>query len=367
MSLTSFLRSPISRPFRDQLKVRWPRPEIELNGSEFVARKGEKGHSLIGTAFDYLLRFKLQRVYDQRVICRGGLIADATAVILNKYNHNFDAKKMEIPYGLEDLVLDIDLNNYNSLNRGLRKYFKSAAEAYCEAKRAVESYLSGRNSCLYDLANASLTFAKMDVWVRRRWLDPSLGYNQTNDAEELVELLDFNLDALVGSSGRIYLNPTFGKGSGLFGGADADIIVGSRLIDLKCSIHNKVTREHLNQLLSYTLASDYGKINGSKKIQLRSVAIFNPRYQSIWSQSLVKWSGKRERDNLQKWGPVKIDYCIRMRSALFSFDRSKPIAPVTGGELKEARRKGVPIQMTKGQAERINAQIDEAMKREGIR
>ena len=71
-------------------------------------------------------------------------------------------------------------------------------------------------------------------------------------------------------SGKAILNPTF-EGSRDVGGADADIILGSCLIDIKATVRPGVTRNWLYQLLGYALL-DY-----SDEYQLDSVGVYLAR------------------------------------------------------------------------------------------
>ena len=71
------------------------------------------------------------------------------------------------------------------------------------------------------------------------------------------------------------LNPTF-EGSRDVGGADADLIVDSALIDIKTTIESKVRNEWLWQLLGYVLLdySDHNRINGVGLYMARQGILF---------------------------------------------------------------------------------------------
>jgi hypothetical protein len=51
----------------------------------------------------------------------------------------------------------------------------------------------------------------------------------------------------------IHLNPLFGNASHAVGGADADLIVGDLLLDVKTSKQGRIQAEDLDQLLGYFL------------------------------------------------------------------------------------------------------------------
>ena len=73
------------------------------------------------------------------------------------------------------------------------------------------------------------------------------------------------------------LNPTF-EGSRDVGGADADMIIGSCLIDIKTTVRARIERNWLYQLLGYVLL-DYGDI-----YRLESVGVYLAR-----QGTLIRW------------------------------------------------------------------------------
>ena len=74
-------------------------------------------------------------------------------------------------------------------------------------------------------------------------------------AEDLFSLanLFYDTHSTLSNLTPRFLNPTFGA-SGLLGGADADLILSHRLIDIKTVHKAKVSREYLWQLAGYVLA-----------------------------------------------------------------------------------------------------------------
>ncbi|MEI6294713.1 MAG: hypothetical protein WCO95_01500 [Actinomycetes bacterium] len=74
-------------------------------------------------------------------------------------------------------------------------------------------------------------------------------------AEDLFSLanLFYDTHSTLSNLTPRFLNPTFGA-SGLLGGADADLILSHRLIDIKTVQKAKVSREYLWQLAGYVLA-----------------------------------------------------------------------------------------------------------------
>ena len=76
----------------------------------------------------------------------------------------------------------------------------------------------------------------------------------------------------------LVLNPHFGKGSTLVGGADADLIVDGVLIDIKTTQQTSFTQDNFNQLIGYYVLSKLGKVNDSEDIQISKLGIYFSRY-----------------------------------------------------------------------------------------
>ena len=74
-----------------------------------------------------------------------------------------------------------------------------------------------------------------------------------SDIEALAQLFEANQPTLL-NAGKVELNPTFGETSYLLGGADADLIVDGRLLDIKTKMAASIDRVDLWQILGYALA-----------------------------------------------------------------------------------------------------------------
>lgn len=72
----------------------------------------------------------------------------------------------------------------------------------------------------------------------------------------------------------LLLNPTFGKMSALVGGADADILAGSTLVEIKTRQQACIERDDVRQLLGYAILA-----RGCEEMpRLSSVAVYFPRF-----------------------------------------------------------------------------------------
>jgi len=80
------------------------------------------------------------------------------------------------------------------------------------------------------------------------------------------------------------LNPTFGDGSRLVGGADADLIVDGRLVELKVVKNAKLDINYIRQLVGYAvLAQEFG-VDGIGDVDIDQLGVWFAR-----SGELVTW------------------------------------------------------------------------------
>ena len=89
----------------------------------------------------------------------------------------------------------------------------------------------------------------------------------------------------------ILLNPTFGKASRMVGGADADIVAGGMLIDIKTTKKPKLDRRHFDQLAGYYALAAIGGIDGMDKFgaggsPIDKLGIYFSRYGKLHAFSV---------------------------------------------------------------------------------
>jgi hypothetical protein len=78
------------------------------------------------------------------------------------------------------------------------------------------------------------------------------------------------------------LNPTFGDASRLVGGADADLVIDSMLVDVKATKNFVVTRDHFNQLIGYMVLHDLTRIGEVRpKRRISKLAIYFARHAHL--------------------------------------------------------------------------------------
>ena len=189
-------------------------------------------YSQIGTAFDYAFRFELLRKYphatEERWIAEQG----GSLIITNPFPY---VKKWERPA-------------INTI-----EFAKSARKEY---------YSNPNNENLGKLVEMCFRLCHLDMVYRESKLpsgpvprDDLMPAPEKQDVDDVISMLSKSKEFLdskrFSQSSIIALNPTFRHYSELVGGADADIITSSSLIDLKTSSHPSIDNYELAQIVGY--------------------------------------------------------------------------------------------------------------------
>ena len=187
--------------------------------------------ALVGTAFDYLLRFEIQRRYPKAKVHRW--VAEE-AVDLIRWDPDRDSR--------------------------------AEVRVVRHAKKAYREFIRARNpsrEVLEALAGHTLRLAKLDQFYRAATLDPTFEEASPRDVRDLLRLLSIvPFDGPLGdrlARGPILLNPTFGKLSDAMGGADADLVAGGCLIDIKVTKFPELSDEYLAQVVGYSILADLAR------------------------------------------------------------------------------------------------------------
>jgi len=184
MSLTSFLNIPKVRlEFAKTFEFKQP-----ILSGELKASPQTKSYSLVGTAFDYLLRFHIERL-NKNSITRPW-VAESAVELTKPKSKIYEKLKA---------VIDV---------------IKKVHASFLETGKLSKSIIA-----------ASIVLAKLDLIYRIGRLEPNLLEYQDadiTDLENLTSTVDFSIFK---SNNISALNPTFGKASTLVSGADADFII----------------------------------------------------------------------------------------------------------------------------------------------
>lgn len=205
-------------------------------------------YSLVGTAFDYAVRFELER--------------------LNSHACT------------ERWVSEIAI----TCTRGIHR--KTAQRILDAAKADFEDYVKNPNPSIAmrtTMAAHAIRLAKLDVIYRAGYTDPAMDVADSDDVRDVLQLLAAAPYSTLAHPTTIYLNPTFGHYSLMVGGADCDIISGDALIDIKVTKDAKINARYVRQLLSYIILARGARKEDKTFPEIRSIGVYFARHAHLWT------------------------------------------------------------------------------------
>jgi hypothetical protein len=309
MSLTSILKSPQFKELKSKLREDFPRPKFDLSG-ELLAPPRSKNYGIVGTAFDYLLRFRLEYTYKQEIKHKGYWVADSA---IDKIKESLVAKKTtskDIEWeddentskkDKDELVYVLNLMEKKRVDTQ-QNFYNTVRSLYKEAKVNYSNYI--KTGILTDeLVKSSIVLAKLDLYIRARILDKSISEFDNEDIIDLKQLWSIIPIEEFEPMKNLFLNPTFGLGSLIFMGADADLIIDNKLIDIKTVKNLKLDRADINQLLCYYVACRIGGINDDESLsgQIDKIGIYFSRFAKLWMIPLSEFGSNEKFAEFEKW------------------------------------------------------------------
>lgn len=281
MSLTSHIemRTTLGQFLLDQVMI----PDLPefVNEDPIITHKYDR-YSLLGTAFDYLIRMSLasQEGIDFYPKIAGKAIA--------KYRSQTDSGKLK-----------------NLHSRRFLKCNKATKKAILEHD-------------LRSMAQNSLSFARLDPFIRSSKWNEDWNQQETDklDIEELLVLHQIWIKSFTIPKGDILLNPSF-KNSKIFEGADADLIAGENIIDWKVVNNPKRDiKKSLAQMIGYSIL----RILDGKTVS--NCIVYFARHGKQLSIPLDKLTKNTTQELVNSFEK------LTKRKRLIPFKRKKPSADV---------------------------------------
>lgn len=260
MSLTSFIETKDVRAKMNQL-FKKPRTKIT---HDIVAPPKTKNYSLVGTAFDYLLRFQLQYWYPSAV-SKTWVASHASSILQ-------------------------DTPSYEVVVSALR---------ICKEQHAqfLESGIVNKG-----LLRACIVLAKLDVVFRRSVLVADLLQYNESDLQDLRQLLKVVPRNVFDHQNICLLDPTFGIGSVLVGGADVDLVIDDMIIDIKTTKNPSLQRKHFNQIIGYYMLYRIGNLEETPKThKVKKVGIYFSRYAELMLFDVAEVAPQNVLDEFMPW------------------------------------------------------------------
>jgi hypothetical protein len=218
----SFITRP---PFRQRFLSTITRPRGKLE-KPILAPPLTLNYQLVGIAFDYLLRFYLERI---NVGSKTSLWAAEEGVML-----------------LDPL-------------EGSSDKYKRAKSLLDGARNLYQSFI--RDGILTDeLISAALWLAYLEGTRRSGVFNEADLVIDERDIADLRQLMSLVRRQDFASRKACYLNPTLGST-----GSNADLIIDDKLIDIKTTKDLVLDRRHLHQLVQYYILLSIEGIDGGRK------------------------------------------------------------------------------------------------------
>lgn len=237
-------------------------PKYNLMGS-MIAPPQSDHYSLVGTAFDYLMRF-----------------------YLNYLNPKANTQK----WVAEDAVKLIEDAEYHQKAVGIINDSKTNYDKYL---------LNGILST--DLIVNCLQLAQLDAVYRAGYLEPNLGMVDARDISDLTNLLEVAKQRDFRAKKICVLNPTFGKASNLVGGADMDVLMDGTLIDIKTTKFLGMKRDYYHQLIGYYILSKIGGIHGVTEANIENLGVYYSRHGILHEISVEEAIGSCDLESFIHW------------------------------------------------------------------
>src|ERR1700722_2366024 len=216
MSLTAFLKQA---DVRERFNAEFTKPPMD-NESALLAPPLGKNNSVVGSAFDYLLRFYIERLNPKANTA--GWIAEE---IMNT--------RPLVPEYYQRL-LDKARNHYDEYLLGGETN-----------ERLLRSVIHLANMEAEYRASDSTNF-------------PFAGFAGKKDIRDLRQLISLVHPKMFKAKGHCTLNPVFGRASNLVGGTDCDIVIDDAIIEIKTVKDCRIERSYFNQLIGYYVLSRIG-------------------------------------------------------------------------------------------------------------
>jgi len=225
LSLTSFIKkNDVKKRFRREIE----KPKMKLQW-KLLAPPITSHYALVGTAFDYLLRFYVKRLNPDAH--EGVWVAEIATRLLAPKRIN---GALVIPY---DAFEDPDL-------------YEKAREAVENARR-LQGYFMKDGEITDELIKSAIRLAKLDSVYRSGRTDIELDVIDEGDVEDLRNLISIVDPSMFKAEKTCVLNPTFGYASMLVGGADCDLVIDNAIIEVKTTKYPKLKEDYLHQLVGY--------------------------------------------------------------------------------------------------------------------
>jgi len=272
MSLTTFLDN---KDIRAKFSEEFPKPKFVLK-KQILAPPVTRHYKLVGTAFDYLMRFYIKWLNPEAIAQKWVAESAVRRFIFTRSDGiEIDAQTHEI--NMDEAFMSED-------DTQLLKKFEDIISV---AKTNYSEYLES-GVMTDELIRSAILLAQLDFIYRAGIVDESIGIIDDGDVADLRKLLSIVNPESFRAKGLCLLNPTFGEASRLVGGADADLVIDNVLIDIKTTTKLEFKTEHFNQLIGYyTLCKLGGIPDAPVEPKIENLGIYYSRFGELYTFPVI--------------------------------------------------------------------------------
>jgi len=284
MSLTSFLKI---KDVKETFKKEFEKPQFKAP-KKLLAPPLTKNYTLVGTAFDYLLRFYIKRLNP------------------NAIEYCWIAERVYEMYKPKE--------NYTVIPSEWAEnpdVYEKFLKIIPEAKKAYNAFIK-TGEITSELCKATLLLAQLDSIFRSFYIPKNFEINK-KDVEDLKKLISIVKPEYFKAKKICILNPTFGAASELVHGADCDLVIDDMIVDIKTTKETKFRRDYFNQLVGYYILYQIGGIEGlPPNYKIKKLGVYFSRYAYFYVinvdniikketfPAFIKWFKKRASEVFHK-------------------------------------------------------------------
>lgn len=273
MSLKQYVQNP---EVKQHLKPLRPAGSRSIPAPLRVPPRSRQ-NDLLGTAFDYFLRFEIERRTSN--VKSEDWVAATPFVSTGMISHWKEPRTCgEV---LHEMSATID-----------------------NARSAHARYISTRKPNDDDrirIAENCLRLARLEQARRSGILEPDFNSPSHDIADELVQLIGIVPYEQLDFDATFILNPSFGDLSKELGGADADVINGDLLLDLKVVKKGTIEVHFLDQLFGYFLLARRHRLSNPKFPEVRRAGLYFARHGYLWTFAATQWLDHPQFREAEDW------------------------------------------------------------------
>ena len=269
-----------------------------------------KHSRLVGVAFDYLLRFYLERLNGLPYHRENQWVAEKAKNILSESCESTRIEKFE-RLKQESIKINQCSQRELMIASALSDHYPDSVllPAYKHSLKIIEKVKSLRKKFTEtgqlsrELIRQTLRMSYIDPVLRAARGVEDIGTDADNlDIEDIEKQFSLINDKSFKSKNRCLLNPTFGKGSQLVGGADADLIIDDKLIDIKTTQKLEFSLSDFCQVVGYLLLHRIcGTSPGSDEFKIEQLGIYYSRFGYLFLFDVKHLISDKSLDKLVKW------------------------------------------------------------------